>query len=134
LIGPDGQPTAHVRTGDSVTIRLHYRADESIARPVFGVAIHTLGGVHVTGPNTREAEVGIEKIIGQGRVDLDVPRLLLLPGTYDISVSLVDHEILHTFDFRQRAVRFDVGPGEPHESFGGVTSLGGVWCWQPDGE
>ena len=134
LIGPDGQPTAHVRTGDAVTIRLHYRADESIARPVFGVAVHTLGGVHVTGPNTREAEVGIEKIIGQGHVDLQVPRLLLLPGTYDLSVSLVDHEILHIFDFRQRAVRFDVGPGEPQESFGGVTSLGGVWRWQPDGE
>ncbi|MEY2452972.1 MAG: type transport system ATP-binding protein [Acidimicrobiaceae bacterium] len=134
VLGPNGQPTAHVRTGDPLTIRLHYRADESIPRPVFGVGIHTLGGVHVTGPNTREAAVSIEKIDGRGYVDLQVPRLLLLPGTYDISVSLADHEILHVFDFRQRAVRFDVGPGDPQESFGGVTSLGGTWCWQPDGD
>jgi hypothetical protein len=121
-----------VFTGDDVTIRLYYRAFEPISRPVFGVGIHTIGGVHVTGPNTREAQLAIEKIDGSGYVDLHVPRLLLLPGTYDISASLVDNEILHTFDFRQRATRFDVGPGEPHESFGGVTSLGGEWRWLPD--
>ncbi len=132
LIGRDQLGTAHVCTGDEVTIRLHYRSHEPISRPVFGVGIHTIGGVHVSGPNTREAEVTIEKIDGPGYVDLHVPRLLLLPGTYDISASLTDNEILHIFDFRQRASRFDVGPGVPHESFGGVTSLGGDWRWQPD--
>jgi ABC-2 type transport system ATP-binding protein len=132
LLGRDQMGTAHVFTGDDVTIRLYYRAFEPISRPVFGVGIHTIGGVHVTGPNTREAQLAIEKIDGSGYVDLHVSRLLLLPGTYDISASLVDNEILHTFDFRQRATRFDVGPGEPHESFGGVTSLGGEWRWQPD--
>jgi ABC-type polysaccharide/polyol phosphate transport system ATPase subunit len=132
LIGKEGRPTGHIATGDDVSIRLHYRADEPIPRPVFGVGIHTMGGVHVTGPNTHEAKVPIEKIDGTGHVDLHVPRILLLPGTYDISVALTDTEIVHTFDFRQRAMRFDVGPGTPHETFGGVTSLGGEWRWHPD--
>jgi len=128
LLDAHGNPTANVRTGDHVTIRLHYRAHEPIPRPVFGVAIHTLEGVHVTGPNTREAGLVPEKIAGAGHVDLEVGRLMLLPGTYDISASLVDHAALHFFDYHQRAYRFDVGPGTPHETFGGVVSLGGTWA------
>ena len=46
-------------------------------------------------------------------VDLTVDRLMLLPGTYDISASLYDYAIVHPFDFRQRAVRFDVDAGDP---------------------
>ena len=53
--------------------------------------------------------------------------MLLLPGTYDLSVSAVDYAILHVYDFRQRALRFDVDPGTPHETFGGLVSLDGRW-------
>lgn len=127
LLGSDGQPTTRARTGDAVCLRLHYDAHKPIPRPVFGMAIHTLEGVHVTGPNTREAGLVPERISGRGTIDLSIPQLMLLPGTYDISVSLVDHEVLHTFDFHQRAVRFDVEAGVPHETYGGVVSLGGTW-------
>ena len=127
LIDAAGRATRRIHTGDEVTLRLHYDAHEPIARPVFGVAIHTLEGVHVTGPNTREAGLVPDQIHGAGVVDLHIPRVMLLPGTYDVSVSLVDHEILHFFDFHQRTFRFDVDPGVPHETFGGVVSLGGDW-------
>jgi ABC-2 type transport system ATP-binding protein len=127
LIGPDGQATTRVRTGDEVRLRLKYVAHEPIPQPVFGVALHTLEGVHVTGPNTREAGLVPDQIHGEGQIDLHIPRLMLLPGTYDVSASLVDHEILHFFDFHQRGLRFDVDPGLPHETYGGVVSLGGDW-------
>ncbi len=135
LIGADGLPTTRARTGDEVRVRLKYVAHEPIPQPVFGVAIHTLEGVHVTGPNTREAGLVPDQIHGEGHIDLHIPRLMLLPGTYDISASLVDHEILHFFDFHQRGFRFDVDPGVPHETFGGVVSLGGEWSHleAPDG-
>ena len=68
-----------------------------------------------------------DKIDGDGVVDLSIDRLMLLPGTYDVSASLYDYAIVHPFDFRQRAVRFDVDAGDPHETFGGVMSLGGRW-------
>ncbi|MEO7571629.1 MAG: ABC transporter ATP-binding protein [Acidimicrobiales bacterium] len=127
LLDGAGRQVTRVRTGDSVRLRLHYDAHEPVPRPVFGMAIHTLEGVHVSGPNTREAGLVPDQIFGRGTIDLDVPGLMLLPGTYDISVSLVDHEVLHTFDFHQRALRFDVEAGMPHETFGGVVSLGGTW-------
>jgi ABC-2 type transport system ATP-binding protein len=127
ILAPTGEALRTVRTGDAVTFRLHWRADTSVSKPIFGLAIHTLAGVHVTGPNTREAGLVVDAIAGEGTVDLTVGALMLLPGTYDVTVSLMDHAAAHFFDCRQRALRFDVEPGKPHETFGGVVSLGGSW-------
>ena len=80
---------------------------------MFGLAIHNLEGMLVTGPNTREAGMVPDRIDGDGVVDLTIDRLMLLPGTYDISASLYDYAIVHPFDFRQRALRFDVDAGDP---------------------
>ena len=128
LLGPGGAPTAQVHTGDAVRFRLHYEAAEPIERPVFGLALHTVSGIHVTGPNTGEAGLEIARIEGRGHVDLAVDPLLLLPGTYDLSAAITDQTGLHTFDYRHLAVRFDVDPGTPHETFGGVVSLNGSWA------
>ncbi|CAA9240106.1 MAG: Teichoic acid export ATP-binding protein TagH [uncultured Acidimicrobiales bacterium] len=126
LLGPSGEPASKVRTGDPVTIRIHYCMDEPIPRPVFGLAIHTLDGTHVTGPNTRDTESVPDKLEGEGHVDLRIDPIRLLPGTYDITASLYDYACLHPYDFRHHVLRFDVDPGEPHESYG-VVSLGGSW-------
>jgi len=127
IIDGNGSPTGRVRTGDRVTFRFHYVMDEPISRPVFGMAIHTLDGQHVTGPNTREAGCVPERLEGEGHVDLVVPAVMLLPGTYDVSTAITDFATLHQFDFRHRAFRFDVEAGQPKESYGGVVSLGGLW-------
>jgi ABC-2 type transport system ATP-binding protein len=132
LIGPGQRPTTRVNTGDQVTVRIHFDAHEPIERPVFGFAIFTLEGVLVTGPNTREAGLECDRIGGTGVVELTIPRMMLLPGTYDVSVSLYDHAITHPYDFRQKVLRFDVEVGTPHETFGGVVSLDGRWSIEAD--
>ena len=126
LLDAAGRPTRQVRTGDPVTVRLHWSTSEPVERPVFGVAVHSLEGVEVTGPNTRDADLVPDKIDGTGVVDLHVPRLLLLPGTYDLSAAVYDWTRQHPYDHRHRAVRFDVEPGRPREEHG-LTSLGGTW-------
>jgi Wzt C-terminal domain len=77
---------------------------------VFGVAVHSLDGVEVSGPNTRDAGLVPDKIDGIGTVDLAVPRLLLLPGTYDLSGAVYDYSRTHPYDHRHRVARFDVEP------------------------
>jgi ABC-type polysaccharide/polyol phosphate transport system ATPase subunit len=126
LLDGAGRPTRQVRTGDPVTVRLHWSTSEPVERPVFGVAVHSLEGIEVTGPNTRDADLVPDKIDGTGVVDLHVPRLLLLPGTYDLSAAVYDWTRQHPYDHRHRAVRFDVEPGLPREEHG-LTSLGGTW-------
>ena len=126
LLGADGKATTSVRTGEPVTIRFHYDAHEVIERPVFGMAVHRLDVVHITGPNTRDAGCVPDRIEGKGTVDLRVDRLLLVPGTYDITASLYDYSCVHAYDFRHRSFRFDVEAGSPREEYG-VVSLGGSW-------
>jgi ABC-2 type transport system ATP-binding protein len=126
VIDGSGRVGHPVRTGDMVVFRMHYETTEPIERPVFGMAIHRLDGAEVTGPNTREADAVPDKIEGSGYVDLRVPRLMLVPGTYDLTVSLYNYTLAHPYDFRQRCLRFDVEPGTPHAEFG-VMTLGGEW-------
>ena len=98
----------------------------AIERPVFGFAIHTIDGLQVTGPNSREAQCVPEKLDGTGSVTISFDPLTLLPGTYDLTVSLYDYSCLHPFDFRQSVLRFDVDRGPIHEELG-VVSLRGRW-------
>ena len=127
VIDARGRPVTQVSTGDEVTFRLHYEAAEPVRNPVFSFAVTTPEGVLVTGPNTREAEVWVDKVEGTGHVDMRIERLLLLLGAYDITAECTNESVTHSYDRRNRAVRFDVKPGVPHETYGGVVSLDGVW-------
>jgi ABC-type polysaccharide/polyol phosphate transport system ATPase subunit len=130
LLDASGRSVTTVRTGETVTLRLHYELDEPIDKPVFGLAIHTIEGVHITGPNTRNAGYVPDRIEGTGHVDLRIDKLMLVRGIYDLSASLFDYSCLHAYDFRHRAFRFDVELGQPEEEHG-VVSLGGTWGGLP---
>ncbi len=126
LLDAAGVRVTQLHTGDAATIRLHYRFDEPVDKPVFGITIQTIDGTHVSGPTTRDADEVPDRLLGGGYVDLTFDRLMLLPGTYDINVSIQDYSCLHPYDFRHKVLRFDVEPGQPHESFG-LVALGGAW-------
>ena len=132
VLDREGRATDDVRTGEAVTFRLHYDAAEPIERPTFSVELHTIEGVLLTRPRASEAGLTPDHIKGRGTVDLVVDRLPLLPGTYDLSATVADESSLHVFDSRHRALRFDVEPGDPHESFGGVLTLQGRWQHELD--
>jgi ABC-2 type transport system ATP-binding protein len=126
VLDASGNPSGSVRTGDRITIRLHYATTEPIERPVFGIGIETLGGQPLAGPNTRDVEVIPEKINGTGVVDMTIDRLLLLPGTYDVAASLYDYSCSHPYDHRLHVMRFDVEPGAPSQQHGSIA-LDGRW-------
>jgi ABC-2 type transport system ATP-binding protein len=131
LIDASGVPKTTVHTGEAVTFRLHYTTNRPVEGPVFALALHTLDGVVITKPSTRQSGALPQQIDGAGVVDLAVDRLLILPGTYDVSAVLTDRAALHTYDHRDRAFRFDVDHGKPHETDGGVVSLDGTWRIAP---
>jgi ABC-type polysaccharide/polyol phosphate transport system ATPase subunit len=127
MLDRQGRPVSQVATGESVTFRLHYEATEPVRNPVFSFAISTPDGVLVTGPNTKEAKVTVDKVEGEGSVDLHVDRLLLLLGAYDITAECTNDSVTHSYDRKARALRFDIRPGVPHETYGGLVSLDGRW-------
>jgi ABC-type polysaccharide/polyol phosphate transport system ATPase subunit len=126
LLDARGEAATAVRTGDTATIRVHYRAATPVERPVFGLALENIDGVYVWAFHTRDAGLDIPRIVGDGYIDCTVPRLPLQPGTFDVVASVVDWTTQHTYDLRRHCVRFDVETGEPRES-GGIVAMGAVW-------
>lgn len=123
---PAGEPAQRLHSGETVTLRLNYSMDSAIEKPVFAISIATLEGFQVTGPNTRDAGCVPDKLQGNGYVDVTFDPLQLLPGSYDLTVSLFDFTCMHPYDVRQNVLRFDVERG-PIKEGTGVVSLGGRW-------
>jgi ABC-type polysaccharide/polyol phosphate transport system ATPase subunit len=121
-----GEPTGVLRTRDTLTIRLHYRCQAPVERPVFGVAIHTDDGVHVTGPNTRTSGFPLDRLEGSGALDYAIDRLPLLPGRYLVSAAVYDEDLVTAYDHRDRLLPFVVVEGGTDERLG-VIELGAGW-------
>lgn len=132
LLDAAGRVTTSVRTGESVTFRFHYTAKHAVTRPVFGIGIYTIEGIFVTGPNLKDVDQIPDVVDGSGTVEIHIPRLMLLPGSYDVASGVSDDTILHVHDHWRRALRFDVLPGTPHEAIGGIVSLEPSWTLIPD--
>jgi ABC-type polysaccharide/polyol phosphate transport system ATPase subunit len=128
VLDASGEPIKRIRTGDTVVFRFHYKCYALVQKPVWWMGLKTLDGVWVTAPGTHEVGLLPERIEpgAEGWVDLRVDRLLLLPGTYDLSASMFNITGGQEYDTRDRALRFDIEFGDPHEEHG-VVSLGGVW-------
>jgi ABC-type polysaccharide/polyol phosphate transport system ATPase subunit len=122
------QPATVFHTGDPVTVRMEYECSTRVERPVFGLAMENTEGVYVWAHNTRDAGVDIPFIEGSGHIDLQIPRLMLQPHTFDLIASIVDQTSTHTYDFLRHCYRFVVEAdlGQPRES-GGIVALGGRW-------
>jgi ABC-2 type transport system ATP-binding protein len=120
------EPVKRFRTGDDVRLRLHYQTEKAIPRPVVGFAIEQLGGATVTSPCTRDVGLVPEMLDGTGVIDAELPKVPLLPGTYDLHTSVTDFNRSHIYDHVHLAMRFDVMTGKPYET-GGLMTLGPAW-------
>jgi lipopolysaccharide transport system ATP-binding protein len=118
-------------TGEPLLVRMRYRTQEALEDLTFGVAVHTLSGIHVTGPNTRTGKLELLEIAGEGEVRYQVPALPLLEGAYALSVAVTNRSDSVMYDYHDRAYPFRVYQGKSLENHG-LATLGGDWSWQPD--
>lgn len=123
LLDAEGAPIHRADIGQDVTIRMHYQCDEEIEGAVFGASIDTADGVVVWGLHGLDAGF-VPKVlpVGEGHVDLRIPRLMLRPNEYVISAAIQPPHLTSVIDALQKARTFEVMPGPRMES-GGVVSL-----------
>lgn len=126
-LGPDGRQHEILPADEPATVRIHYLARERIVGPVFGLGIHRQDGVHITGPNTRDAGLKIAAIEGRGHIDFRMPRLPLLPGHYELSASIYDSGCTHPFDYHHRRYPLRVHAGSLHEPLG-LVHIDATWA------
>ncbi len=127
LVNGSPIPVKRFRTNDEIMFRLHYEATERIERPVFQISIRTLGGQTITAPTGRDNDNVPPSVSGEGTVEIRIPKVALLHGTYDFDVAITDYNIQHVFDHLARALRFDVMTGPLRELFDGVVTMYPEW-------
>jgi lipopolysaccharide transport system ATP-binding protein len=96
------------RTGASLTVRIHYEAVQPIDNPHFGVDFIRADGVYCAGINTNMDHRDAGRIQGRGQVDLIIPQLWLLPGSYMLTIGILEAHTLGTLDVQHGACALSV--------------------------
>lgn len=114
-----------LKTNCDATIRIYYDAPTPIKDVVFGVRITHLHGTNIWGTNTKRKGVQIARLFGTGYVDLEIGKMPLLEGTYDLTVALSDLAEISPFDHWEKRVRFDVLQYDTFDE--GTTYIDCIW-------
>jgi ABC-2 type transport system ATP-binding protein len=118
------------KTGDEIVAKIEYIAHKRIERPMFGVAIHTIDGVQLIGPNTTYSKKTKNFIEGRGSVNFVIKSLPLLKGYYLFSAVIYDYLGLKAYDHHNQLYNFKV-IGNGKERYG-LVSLPYDWVYEED--
>ncbi|MCP4221329.1 MAG: ABC transporter ATP-binding protein [bacterium] len=104
----EGKETEFVKTGQPLDVCIHYKAATKIKNPVFGIALYSDTGIHITGPNTKKQQFTIDSVKGEGVVRYHMESVPLLPGTYLFSAAVYDYDGLTAYDHWEQNWKFHV--------------------------
>jgi hypothetical protein len=122
-----GQARAVATTGGPLTVRVHFRVEQEVDDPVFGLAFHHETGAHIAGPNSASGGLSTGRpALGEHCVDFAMDPLLLQPGAYVVTAAAVDSTRAHVYDYRDQAFALHVQPG-PRSDPQGLVVLPGAW-------
>jgi lipopolysaccharide transport system ATP-binding protein len=138
FLNTEGTLQAVTRSGKGLLIRFHYRANEPIEHPAFGMKIYTELGTLVTETSTWLHGLDIPLVpAGNGYLDLEIGALNLMPGRYQISLACDSAVRPHLYDMLENAVRLDVEEAPVYNSSRRIDSRYGVMFfpqrWRLDG-
>ncbi|UNX55748.1 ABC transporter ATP-binding protein [Georgenia sp. TF02-10] len=126
VIGAAG-PGSPVRTGEDLTIRVHYRATEPVENPVIGVGIESTDGTYLWASNTFDHGPRLGTVRGRGYVECHAPAVAFAPGGYVVITTLTDATTQHVYDQVRDSARFSVESGE-QRWWGGYIHTGSRWA------
>jgi lipopolysaccharide transport system ATP-binding protein len=88
LLDGSGSPTDVFASGAPAIIRVAYEATQPIPHPGFAVDIHRADQHYAFGISTWSDHQDLGIVTGRGHVDLEIARLALTAGCYQISVGI----------------------------------------------
>lgn len=108
LLNENEEPTTHFDTGQSMKIRVAYRANESTDDPVFGFSIDDYRGFTAYGTNTKLKGLDLGTIDGEGFIEFDLKSLPMLEGRYLVSVAVHSRDEQTVYHWLDRHVQFEM--------------------------
>lgn len=110
------------RSNEAVTVEMVWEAKGAINNPQFGLSIFRVNDqVQLNSPTSIGAGLDVGEITGCGEISYHIDGLPLLPGAYYLTVSIHDNLGVHTFDFIDQCVKFEVSFTENVEQYGFVS-------------
>lgn len=126
VLGPEGFATDGVSSGDTVTFRLHYDTEIPIEAPVFAIELRTISAARAWSQHSRGSALVPHVLVGKGSIDVQVPRLALQNGSYEVHTAVLDDTITHTLDSKNHGFVLKVTNDSLTEREG-LAVLGGQW-------
>ncbi|WP_245862182.1 ABC transporter ATP-binding protein [Georgenia soli] len=105
-------PTRPIRSGEDLTIRVHYRVEKPVTDPVIGVGIESTDGTYLWASNTFDHGPKLGTVRGRGYVDCHAPEVAFAPGNYVVITTLTDSTTQHVYDQVRDSARFAVESGK----------------------
>ncbi|MCU0285283.1 MAG: ABC transporter ATP-binding protein [Acidobacteria bacterium] len=119
--------TVFFKTNDPLRARIWYNAHKEIENPVFGIAVYSDMGIHITGPNTRKHHFPIAVVNGEGFIEYEMEKVPMLPGTYVFSAAVYDFEGRHAYDHWEQNWKFHVIESQDMPERLGLITIPAQW-------
>lgn len=126
LLNGAGEESTVYHTGDSLTVEMEYVAHEPVDEPEFGLAIHSFGGVHIAGPNSRLGGMTLGVVEGRGTIRYEIHQLPLLAGRYQLTTAIHSSAAPLAYDYHEAAYSFRVVEDDAREREG-LIALDASW-------
>ncbi len=127
FLGPDGEPRAVVRSGDALTLRLHYSAASPASNLSFGFRLVTELGTLISETGTWHHGLDIPEIApGQGYLDLEIDELNLIPGRYYLTAAISGGTASQLHDYLDNCARLDIEEASIYDAGRVVDSRYGI--------
>jgi lipopolysaccharide transport system ATP-binding protein len=104
-----GTPGKRFTSFDPMKVRIHYIAPSRVLDPVFGIALYSDQGHQLYGTNTELKGIKIDKVEGEGYIDLEIERIPMLSGRFSMTLAVHTHEG-KPYDWLDKEYSFEVMP------------------------
>lgn len=121
----DGVETNNFESGKPFKVRVDYEINAPVNELVVGLRITHLHGFNVFGSNTKRRGLVIPTDSKTGSVEFAVDALLILEGTFDLTIDISDNAEVNPYDHLEKVFRFNVNQVGTFDE--GVTRIGGQW-------
>lgn len=122
---PDSRATELLDTNDAVVIHSQLTPQSRLVAPIIKATISKLDGAIVWSSTSQRLQTPLRGVADPLVVEIDIPSLPLLEGTYFLSMAITDATGTTEYDHCQNWVRFDVHQADLFEE--GVVAIPATW-------
>ena len=107
MIGENGKPGDHFRTGERVLLQIDYQADTSLVdHPIIGLKLYRVDNIVCYGTNTQNERINVE-LKSEGSIVCVFEKLNLVTGEYLFDIA-IRSQSMFAYHYLKEAIRFTV--------------------------